>query len=178
MNSRLLLGNKIRDFNFKTPWNGTAEFYDAVGNMPAVLIFMRYWGCPVCQMEMARIREEINYVTQKGGQVFVVLQSKPESISSLIKQEDFPFTIICDPQGKIFQLYGIEPGGIIKYLNPVNLLAAIKATIRGFRHGKFEGRETQNPATFVVAADRLIKYAHYGRNISDIPSLKEILNGI
>jgi hypothetical protein len=129
-------------------------------------------------MEMAKIKQEIDLARKKGGRVFIVLQSTPETIASLIKRDSFPFTIICDPQGKVFQLYGVEAGGIIKYLHPAGLIAAIKATFRGFLHGKFEGKETQLPAAFAMTADKIIKYAHYGENISDMPSLAKIMKSI
>jgi peroxiredoxin len=178
MYSKLAIGDKAPDFRFKTAWDDEVNFYDAVGNNPAVLIFLRYYGCPVCQMEMAKIKQGIDLVRKKGGRVFVTLQSAPETIASLIKKDDFPFTIICDPQGKVFQLYGVEAGGIIKYLHPVGLIAAIKATFRGFLHGKFEGKETQLPAAFAMTADKIIKYTHYGENISDTPALAKMINGI
>jgi thioredoxin-dependent peroxiredoxin len=177
MNSKLKIGNKALDFKFKTPWDEEINFYDAVGDNPAVLIFLRYYGCPVCQMEMAKIKREINLAEKKGVRVFVFLQSAPETIASLIKKDVFPFTIVCDPQGKIYQLYAVEAGGLIKYLHPAGLVAAIKATFRGFMHGKFEGKETQLPAAFAMTADKVIKYAYYGENISDIPPLSKMING-
>ena len=178
MQSKLTIAKKAPDFKFKTPWDDEVNFYDAAGNNPAVLIFLRYYGCPVCRMEMAKMKQEINIIRQKGVHLFVVLQSAPETIDALIKKDDFPFTIICDPQGKVFQLYGVEAGGFIKYLHPAGLVAAIKAVSKGFMHGKFEGKETQLPAAFAVSADKIIKYAYYGENISDIPSLEKIVAGI
>ncbi|MCX5849421.1 MAG: peroxiredoxin-like family protein [Deltaproteobacteria bacterium] len=178
MNAKLTLGNKAPDFRFKTPWDDEINFYNAVGNNRAVLIFLRYYGCPVCQMEMAKIKQEIELVSKKGGRVFVVLQSAPETLASLTNREDWPFSIISDPQGKIFQIYFVEAGGIIKYLHPAGLIAAIKAIGRGFRHGKFEGKETQLPAAFAITADKVIKYAHYGKNISDMPSLSKMIISI
>jgi peroxiredoxin len=178
MSSILTIGNKARDFKFKTPWDDEVNFYYVVGNNLAVLIFLRYYGCPVCQMEMAKIKQNIELVRKKGGRVFVVLQSAPEMLASLTNKEDWPFTIISDPQGKVFQLYGVEAGGIIKYLHPAGLIAAIKAISRGFRHGKFEGKETQLPAAFAMTAGKIIMYAHYGENISDMPSLAEMIIGI
>ena len=178
MHAKLAMGDKAPDFRFKTPWDTEVNFYDAAGNNPAVLIFLRYYGCPVCQMEMAKIKQEIDLVRQKGGRVFVALQSAPATIASLITRDDFPFTIICDPQGKVFQLYGVEAGGIIKYLHPAGLIAAIKAISRGFKHGKFEGKETQLPAAIALNARKVIKYVHYGENISDVPSLTKMISSI
>ena len=178
MYSKLNTGDKAPDFRFITPWDEETNFYDAVGNNPVVLIFLRYYGCPVCQMEMAKIKQDIDLVRKKGGRVFVALQSPPETLASLTNREDWPFTIISDPQGKIFQLYGVEAGGIIKYLHPAGLIAAIKAVRQGFRHGKFEGKETQLPAAFSMTADKVLKYTHYGENISDIPSLAKLISVI
>jgi peroxiredoxin len=174
MNSKLTIGNRAPDFRFKTPWDDGMNFYEAVDNHPAVLIFLRYYGCPVCRMEMAKIKQEIDLDKKKGGRVFVALQSSPETLASFIKRDDFPFTIICDPQGKVFQRYGVEAGGIIKYLHPAGLIAAIKAISGGFRHGKFEGKETQLPAVFALNSDKVIKYVHYGQNIGDVPWLTAI----
>jgi len=50
------------------------------------------------------------------------------------------------------------------------VIAAIKAISQGFRHGKFEGKETQVPATFAVNSMKIITYAYYGKHISDFPS--------
>ncbi|MDP2855264.1 MAG: peroxiredoxin-like family protein [Smithellaceae bacterium] len=178
MYSKMTIGDKAPDFKFQTPWDDEANFYDAVGNHPAVLFFLRYYGCPVCRMEMAIIKQEIDLVRQKRGRVFVVLQSAPETIASLIKRDDFPFTIICDAQGKVFKRYGVEAGGLIRYLHPAGLFAAIKAIGRGFRHGKFEGKETQLPAAFAMTAEKVVTYAHYGKNIGDIPSLTVMTTGL
>jgi len=64
MYSKLAIGDKAPDFRFQTHWDDEANFYDAVGNNPAVLIFLRYYGCPVCRMEMAKIKQEIDLVRQ------------------------------------------------------------------------------------------------------------------
>ena len=50
------------------------------------------------------------------------------------------------------------------------MIAAIKAVSQGFSHGKFEGKETQLPAAFVVNSMKIITYAYYGKHISDLPS--------
>ncbi len=45
----------------------------------------------------------------------------------------------------------------------------MKATTKGFFHKKFEGKETQLPAAFVLKADKTISFSYYGTNISDVP---------
>jgi peroxiredoxin len=163
-------GSQAPDFQFHTPWEGSANFYETIGSGSAVLIFQRYIGCPVCQMEMANLRNDFSLFRGKDVKVFVVLQSPPESVTAVTNREDWPFTILCDPDSRIFQLYAVEPGGLLRYLHPAGLVAAIKAVAQGNKHGKFEGQETQLPAAFIIGADRIVRYAYYGKTINDIPS--------
>ena len=170
MNAKLKVGDKAPDFLFKTPWEGERNFYEAMGAKPAVLVFLRYLGCPICQIDMANLKREINLIEQKGAVLFVIIQSSPETVASATKKEDWPFTIICDPKGDLFKLYHVEPGSILRYMHPAGLIMAIKATLQGYKHGKFEGKETQLPAVFIVAPDKTIKFTHYGEHLSDVPS--------
>ena len=167
---QLQVEDKAHDFYFETPWSPRQSFYETVRNKPAILVFLRYQGCPVCQMEMAHLKREAGLFTQKEAKVFVFLQSSPATAASATDEEDWPFFIVCDPQGAIFQKYAVESGGIFKYLHPAGMIAAIKAISQGFRHGKFEGKETQVPAAFAVNSMKIITYAYYGKHISDLPS--------
>ena len=54
-------------------------------------------------------------------------------------------------------------------IHPAVLVAGIKAAFRGFRHGKFEGKETQLPAAFVIDPNKTINFVHYGKNATDVP---------
>ena len=170
MRKQIKVGDKAPDFQFDTPWRSSQDFYAAVQNQDAVLVFLRYHGCPVCQMEMANLRREIELFNQKKARVFVFLQSSTATLLPLLKEGDWPFDIVCDPQGKIFELYAVGTGKLFQYLHPAALVAACKATCRGFMHRKFEGKETQLPAAFIVKSDKTIKYLHYGQNVSDVPT--------
>jgi len=51
----------------------------SVGNNPLILVFLRYQGCPVCQMEMVQLKREIGLFIQKKANVLVFLQSSPKT---------------------------------------------------------------------------------------------------
>lgn len=178
MSTQLTPGDKAPNFQFDTPWSSGQDFYETVQKKKAVLVFLRYHGCPVCQMEMANLKRDIELFDPKKVRVFVFLQSAAGRLASLLKKEDWPFDIVCDPEAGIFQLYAVEPGGIIRYLHPAGLVAAIKAISRGYVHRKFEGKETQVPAAFIVKPDKTIKYAYYGKNISDVPKPRTLAENV
>ena len=178
MNRRLKAGDKAPNFQFDTPWRSLQDYYENTQNKKSIFVFLRYHGCPICQMEMANLKREINLFHQKEVELFVFLQSSTATLLPVLKEEDWPFHIVCDPKGIVFQLYAVEQGGLIKYLHPAGLMAAVKATSRGFMHKKFEGRETQLPAAFVIKPDKTIAYAYYGRNISDVPKLSTLVENL
>jgi peroxiredoxin len=73
-----------------------------------MLVFLRYQGClVVCPMEMAELKREIGLFTQKKIKVFVFLQSSTETFASATNEADWPFFIVCDPQGDVFQMYAV-----------------------------------------------------------------------
>jgi peroxiredoxin len=177
-NSKLEVGENAPDFHYETPWESGKEFYKSVGKKSAVLVFLRYLGCPICHVDMVNLKNEIDLIKKKRAALYVIIQSSPDTVASITKKEDWPFTLVCDPQGVLFQLYHVEPGGILKYMHPAGLIAAIRATFQGYKHGKFEGRETQLPAVFVAGGDRVLKYVHYGRHIADIPSTQTFMKAL
>jgi peroxiredoxin Q/BCP len=46
----LKAGDKAPDFSFQTPWSSRQDFFETIDNNPAILVFLRYEGCPVCGM--------------------------------------------------------------------------------------------------------------------------------
>lgn len=154
------------DFTFDSHREKSLRFYDSVGKRTAVLFFLRYTGCPLCQLKISEIIRDRELFD--GTALFVALQSDAESIRSQILQ-DVPFTFICDPGAAVFSLYGVSAGSIFRYLTPSVIAAALRAGRQGFRHGKREGKELQLPAIFVIDGSRRIRFAHYGKNISDLP---------
>ena len=176
MNDRLKTGDVARDFKYLTPWEDDLKFFDEIENKKIILIFLRYIGCPVCRVEMANLKKNIDLIESNDVSLFVVLQSTQENVLAVANKEDWKFTIVCDPDAEIFKLYNVDRGNLFRYLHPSGLKAAYKAVVSGYKHGKFEGIETQLPATFVISPDKTVNYAHYGKVINDVPSIDFLIS--
>lgn len=169
MGGRLKAGDQAPNFQLDSPWSGPRDFYAETEGRSAVLVFLRYLGCPISRLEGDALKREVGLLTGKGARVFVFLQSAPDTLAQTLTPDAWPFEIAADPAGRIYRLYAVEAGGVLAYLRPRGLLAAARAMASGYRHGRFEGRETQLPAAFVIDAARKIRFAHYGRHIGDVP---------
>lgn len=178
MARRLKQGDNAPEFTFNTPWENGLSFHKAIAPGGVALVFLRYIGCPICQMDLGELKAAQPSFAEKQASVLVVLQSQPDTIAALAEPEEWPITIVCDPGQRLFNMYGVEPGGFLSYINPAGLGRLFRAFGQGFRHGKFEGRETQLPAAFVIGADKKIRYAHYGRYPADTPRPHVLLNSL
>ena len=175
MKQKLTPGMTAPNFTFDTPAEKSLDFSKTAGGKTSVIFFLRYMGCPLCQLKISEIIRDHDVFKSAGCGVFIILQSGPDAVKEAMAGKELPFTIICDPAEKIYNLYGVVPGNIFRYLAPSVIMKAMKASRSGFKHGKKEGKELQLPAVFIVNKEGKISYAHYGKNIGDVPDNGVIL---
>jgi peroxiredoxin len=178
MKTKLSVGKTAPDFMFDTPWKKSVKFSSVLKKGRALLVFLRYIGCPLCQMKIAELKKDFSTFKRRNIQILVFLQSDPKNVTEMFSEKDLPFTIVCDPKEKIFKRFGVLPGSFFRYVTPKVIARVIKATRRGFRHGKYEGQERQLPAVFLVEKNRKIAYAYYGKNVADVPDTALLLDEI
>jgi peroxiredoxin len=176
MKKKLIPGMSAPNFTFDTISKQSLDFSKTTGGKRSVMFFLRYTGCPICQMKIGDLLRDHEEFLGAGLQVYVVLQSTPASVKEGLIGLQVPFTVVCDPEEKVFALYGVAPGNLFGYLTPSVIMKAMKASRAGFKHGKKEGKEMQLPAVFILNEDGKIAYAYYGKNIGDVPDNREILS--
>jgi peroxiredoxin len=144
---------------------------------PVVLSLTRYAGCPVCQLHVARLAAAMPEFRARGCAVWVVFQSTPARLREALQEWGPPFAAVADPAGGIYRAFGAAPS-LAGWLHPRSLLAAVRARAAGRRHGRFEGRETQMPADFVLSPTGQLLLAHYGRDVGDGASVAALLKAV
>ena len=168
---------KFIDFDYITPWDGTKNFYEMAKGKKTIVKFLRYYGCRMCQIDILEMEEEYGKIEAEGANLFVVLQSAPETIQEEYKEERPPFQYILDPEMKLYK--ELEIGDKQEVTDEALLAkgAAKRAKMQELQleHGKYEGNEQQAPATFVLDEDMNVKYAKYGLVSYDTPSVDELV---
>lgn len=109
--------------------------------------------------------------------MFIVLQSDPKRLAEeLGSEEAFPFTIICDPEQKLYREFEMKPAkSKMSLAGPSTMIKLAKVTASGLKHGEYEGEEMQLPAAFILDAKGMITYAHYAKTLDDIPDTDAIV---
>ncbi len=174
---RLSVGDRMPDFFFDTPFEAGRTLAQTAARVrgKTALVFLRYYGCPLCQYDMHRYAEAHEQLTAGGGQMLVALQSAPEQLAGQLQPGQLPYEIICDPQQALYRQLAIAPAASQKELAGLGTLFKLaKARAAGYRHGAYEGEELQLPAVFVLDRALQLTAVHYGARVDDLPGPKEL----
>lgn len=177
---KLTKGDKIESFIYNTAFEANKSFAEKVNHKKTFVIFSRYYGCPLCQMDLHHIKQRYAEFEAKGTQVVVLLQSDPKLLKEKLGDKDaFPFEIICDPKREIYKMYNMNTADDMFDLGGGNTIPKVMQSMQeGYVHGEYEGEEAQLPAIALINEDMVIQYAHYAKDLADIPSIDEMLTMI
>jgi len=100
---------------------------------------------------LARLRDEYEKFKSRGVEILAIGPNLPLVFKQYWKNENIPFIGLPDPDHSVTRIYKQE----------VNL----------FKLGRM-------PLNCILDAERYVRFAHYGRSMSDIPSNKELLHVI
>jgi peroxiredoxin len=110
-----------------------------------------------------------------GFQVVLVGLGTPDRAEAFKKQFSLTFPIICDPEKKLYQTYGLKRGSVAHMASPAFLLKGLKTLSRGHTPGVPRDDIKQLPGVFLIDTSGNIRYAHYSKDPSDNPSIETLL---
>ncbi|MFA5869277.1 MAG: redoxin domain-containing protein [Candidatus Bathyarchaeia archaeon] len=158
---RLRRGDAAPDFTRDSVNMGRVSLGDYRGQN-VLLLFSRYFGCPVCQLEFDELLEFRRI--RPGLRVVYVNQSLPESARVYIEGRGVDFPVVAaEKSGGRYPLYDLYGVGSLGPVAAVEILFKGRRALQlGKRHGPYEGIETQSPAQFLIDGQGRIASAHYG----------------
>lgn len=170
------VGDLLTDFEIQTIKKGKTQLSQIITTTgKTLIIFLRYFGCTLCQYDLLEYSKVYPKVKELGGELLIVLQSTADSIDRQAK-EVFPFDIICDANQDLYKALEIEPiENLKKAFSKGVALKATRAKIKGITHGEYEGNENQLPAYFVVDPTMKVLTVHHSKTLDDVPTYKEVM---
>ncbi len=175
---------KAVDFQFDTPFAQGLTLSEEVKKAKyTFLIFLRYYGCTSCQTDLMDLTAAYDAFRAKDAQVLVVLQSAPEILKGGVEAQGIPFTLISDPEQKLYPLYDVRAAegydgmreGMTAEMAERFSSKMERGKAAGLTHGAYEGNEFQLPAYFLLDAERNVLAAHRAANLADMPVGAEYL---
>ena len=160
----LKVGAKIPDF-WTRDINGQ-EVDSRNLNKTTLLVFLRYAGCPFCNLAVYRLSHEYKLLNKNGCDVIAFIQSTEENIEEhVIAQQKMtpPFPIVSDQQQDIYKLFGVAPNATraAKY-TAKNASHWVDAVFKKkFKQTSFDGQSFMVPAYFLVDKKGIVQLANY-----------------
>ena len=163
-------GDKAPLFKSDSYNKGVIDLAQEFAKSKIVLIFSRYFGCPICQMDLQDLLKRKEEIEAKNAKILYITQSSESFAKNFIEKENITFTVI---QGKkiegtkneyhIYSEYGLGKmtTGVVAKV-PTKVLASKK---RGITHGDYEKDtvfEYQCPGQFVINKDGTVLHAKKG----------------
>lgn len=110
-----------------------------------------------------------------GFQVVLVGLGTHDQAEAFKKQFFLSFPIICDPEKKLYQAFGLGRGSVASMASPALLLTGLRTMLRGHTPGMPRDDIMQMPGVFLIDTSGNIRYAHYSKDPSDNPSIATLL---
>lgn len=143
---------------------------------PAVLVWLRQFGCPFCraysvELNRARVRFE-----QAGARVVLIGQGSPADASRFRDQMGIGLQILADADRVTYLWAGTKLATLDELIGPAVVGRALVAMARQrVIVGRTTGDEAQLGGSIVVTPDGSIPFAHISRDASDVASVPELV---
>ena len=179
--AKIEAGCKLADFSFNTAYESGVKLSERVKeSKKTVLLFLRYYGCTLCQLDIREYANKYDEFKAKDAQLLVVLQSPASTINAQVKQGDLPFDILCDPDMGLYKEFELGVAGSKEEMISPDELPKMaekreKMAAYGLEHGAYEGEEMQFPGYFILDSELNVLEAHRAKTILDMPSVEEMI---
>jgi peroxiredoxin len=157
--NKVVIGDKAPNFKIESYNAGTINLESLIGKQKIVLIFSRYFGCPICQLDLSEVLQNVSKIAEKAKLLYIT-QSGKDIALKVIQDKNIKFPVIPSTKDELYATYGLGKFTLSAIAAlPGKASAAKKA---GFIHGESEGTETQCPGQFVIDEKGIIIHAEKG----------------
>lgn len=174
-------GGKLEGFIYNSSEKSNLDL--SKSGKPTIIVFSRYYTCSLCQAKLSELKALWPELESRGIDLKVVLQSTPESVREGAKE--FPFEFVCDPEAKLYDRFNVFEADSISsllagdpFISQIGQSGVRKLIASSFSGAKTEGRQRQLSAVFAVAPDMTVKYAYYGKTLSDFPDINDAVKSL
>jgi peroxiredoxin len=130
------------------------------------LAFFRYAGCPLCNLRVHQMIQRHDAWQAKGLSIVTVFQAPVDEVAGNVGEQNAPFPIVCDPDEKLYALYGVE-ASLAGFLSPKNIPLVAEAMKAGFGPGTMHGTKTRLPADFLIDEQGVVRETFYAPVIGE-----------
>jgi peroxiredoxin len=142
---------------------------------PAVLVFLRHFGCVTCREQVTELRPSIERIHELGAELVLVGNGSPEAAGALREEFQLSVPVYADPQRRSYRALGLQRSlfSTIRWRAVRNVIAALR---RGVSQRGLQGDAWQQGGCVIVLPDGSVPFYFASRAAGDHPSPETILD--
>jgi len=140
---------------------------------PVVLTFYRGAWCPYCNLQLRTYQEILGNITARGARLVAVSPQTPDQSLSFAEKEKLEFTVLSDAGNHVADQYGLTFSIDDAAKNAMAQIGLDLAAYNGDATYRLPA-----PATYVIAPDGIVRYAHVDGDYRERAEPDEILRAL
>ncbi len=144
---------------------------------PAVLVWLRHFGCLFCKEQTAEFRARRDDIEGRGARLAFIGNGGVRYAGGFREEFCPECTVLTDPELVSYRLIGAR-GGVLNTLGPQAWGAGIRAFARGARQQRTQGSPFQQGGVLVVTPGGKVAYAYLSKAAGDHPAVDEVAAAI
>jgi AhpC/TSA antioxidant enzyme len=114
---------------------------------------------------------------KRGVSILIVSFAEPAKLLPYQFRQQWPFTILADPQRTAYHAFGLKQLPFWRVFSPSTLVRYLQLLREGRRPRRYEKTDIyQSGGDFILDRAGNVLFAHRGRNPADRPKMTQLLN--
>lgn len=145
---------------------------DQLDESPTLLVFLRHFGCIFCREAVADLRAASESEAGFPRTLFF-FQGTPTEGRAFMRRDWPGMRAVADPDGDMYEAFGIERGGLLQTLGPPVWRARRRAMAKGHVNGPRSGDVWRLPGVILASGHR-IEWVQPIRHAAELPDFDGI----
>ncbi len=103
-------GDQAPDLELLDSSGARVRLSDAWNGSPAILVFLRHFGCSCAREYAARLKQQYAQYVAAGATVIAIGQGEPARARRFVQLHGVPCPLLCDPGRRAYEAYGLLEG--------------------------------------------------------------------
>ncbi len=138
------------------------------------LTFLRTTSCPFCNLRVHQLIQKQEEWNKKGIVTVAVFASTADEISQYAGKQQPQFTIIADPDERLYHQFGIKHSFVAMIKSMVRLGAIVETMKKGFFNVNSFTDKRILTGDFLINENQEVVLSYYGKDFGDHIAFEEI----
>jgi peroxiredoxin len=137
---------------------------------PAILVFLRHYGCIFCREHVAQLRDHEAAFEAAGARVAAIGLGDRAYARAFREETGIRFPLLVDEERKAYRIARLRSASLLHLFSRANAAARTRARSAGHRQHRLGKHPFQLGGSFVLGPGDVVRYAHvsgtFGENAS------------